>query len=344
MNSTTASKLSLLLVFSLLLPSCLGGLPNSKEDQQEVTDEDRIRLYTSTANYHYEDDELDRAQSQAVKVLELDPYNKPMRRMVGWIRVRKGSNADLLIAKDFFEGLRDEGDDNQSTSLGMATTLERLGVAYEQAAGRVERGEQLPDDGLTQSKSASKLKAKSVELFIESRDAYNEVVTDDEGPLTAINGLQRVHALLGEYQESLHYSERLLQASREECEWYRTRLTRGELTEEEDLLYRENERIGEDLQTQTHLFAATVLHDLGRDEEARKHLNDVLEIYPEMAQVYSRRAQLAASAGDYQSAIQDLDRYLGLSTEDATHPDVVHAFDLRSDYARKLALNGTSSR
>lgn len=330
-------KIAASLLLAALLPSCLGGLPNSKEDVQEMSEEKRIELFASTANYHYEDDELDRAQNQAVKVLELDPWHKPMRRMVGWIRLRKGSNADLLVAKDFFESLRREGDDNQSTTLGMATTLERLGVAYDQAAKRVARGEQQPDDGLPQNQSAEKLSKRSRDLWQESIQVYNECMVEGEGPITAINGLQRVYALLGDYETSLSYSAKLLDASKEECKWYRDRLTRGELTNAEEILYRENERIAEDLQTQTHLFAASLLHDLKRDREAMEHLDEVIETFPDMAAAYSRRAQLAASLGDYAKAIEDLDSYLGLSTQKATHPDVIQAFDLRTEYGLKLA-------
>lgn len=332
-------KITATLLLSLLLPGC-GGLPNSSENQKEMSEESRIELFASTANYHYEDDQLDRAQSQAVKVLELDPWHKPMRRMVGWIRVRMGSNADLLVAKDFFEELRREGDENQSTILGMATTLERLGVAYAEAAERVARGEQLPDDGLAKKKSADKLKQHSIELWDESIETYLETIVEGEGPLTAINGLQRVHALLGNLETSLDYSVQLLKASQEECDWYRSRLTQGELNIEEELLYRENERIAEDLQTQTHLFAATILHDLGRESEALVHLNQVIEIFPDMAQAYSRRAQLRASEGQYAGAIADLDRFIGLSKESSEHPDVVYAFDLRSSYTKALAKAG----
>ena len=75
----------------------------------------------------------------------------------------------------------------------------------------------------------------------------------------------------------------------------------------------------------------------GLDAEAIAHLDQVLEIFPDLAQVYSRRAQLHASLADYKNAIADLDQYLGLSKEDSNHPDVVHAFNLRSSYSQELA-------
>ena len=320
------------LFVALLGSSCI----HTWEKSQGPSDEQLLELYTTTASYLYEDDSLERAQGQAVKALEIDPDNKAMRRMVAWIRLRMGQNEDLIISEQLFRELYRGGDRNQATVLGLATVLERLGAAYDHASREIGAGVREPSEGMTAEKEAAKLAKRSTEYWNESVEFYEQVLDTGEGSTNAMNGLQRVYALLGEYERSLVESNRLLERSGEELAIWRRMLTQSELTEREESLFRENERAAADLQRETHLFAATVLNRQGRYAEGIEHLDAVTGEFPDVPQVYSLRAQLHSRVGDYDRALADLDRFLQLSDLPYEHPDVRRAFELRAEFERKL--------
>lgn len=328
---------ALLLTLSLPLSGgCLGI--HTFQSKEGPSDEQLLELYTTTATYLYEDDSLVRAQDQAVKALEIEPDNQAMRRMIGWIRLRMGTNEDLLIAEDFFRTLRDEGDTNNATTLGLATTVERLGVAYDQAARGFRNGTREPEEGLSSETEADELQNKAQDLWNEAIELYRLTLTDGEGSTNAMNGLQRVYALIGEYEESLLWSAKLLERSTAERAAWERMLTQADLNEEEDTLFRTNVRIATRLQIDTHVFASTVLNRLKRYDLALEHLDEVIEAVPLLPQAYSLRAQVYIAMGDYEAAIPDLDQYLRLSEEPFEHPDVRRAFDLRTQCEEQLAL------
>src|SRR6185503_4750023 len=120
---------------------------NTYQKKIEPTKEQKVELYSTTATFLYEDGDLDRAQEQAVKTLEVDPSHRAMRRMIGWIRLRKASNEDLLIAERFFRDLLKDGDENENTALGLAITCERLGKAYDEVSRSIASGEREPENG-----------------------------------------------------------------------------------------------------------------------------------------------------------------------------------------------------
>ena len=149
-----ANPLAALALSGLVLAgasACMMDLPNTREERREPTDEELFELYSTTATYLYDDDSLVRAQEQAVKALEIEPDNEAMRRMIGWIRIRMGSTEDLLIAEEMFRRLRRDRDENQATLLGHATALERLGIAYDEAARRLRADDAVSEDQLEEA-------------------------------------------------------------------------------------------------------------------------------------------------------------------------------------------------
>ena len=178
---------------------------------------------------------------------------------------------------------------------------------------------------------------KSRALLEESRELLESTLVEGEGSTSAMNSLQRVNALLGDYEESLVWSIRLLERSREEIDLWDQLLQKEDLTEREERLYNENRRIGTQLQLDTRLFAATVLNDMGRTEKAIEQLDAVIQLDPSLPQGYSLRAELRAKRGDFAGAIEDLDRYLGLSEAPFEDPDVRRAFELRTSCEMQVA-------
>lgn len=327
-----------------LRPLALAGLAlfgpackHTYEQQVEPSDEQKLELYSTTATYLYEDGSLDRAQEQAVKALEVEPGNRTMRRMIGWIRLRKNTNDDLIVAERFFRDLVRDGDKNENTTLGLAITCERLGKAYDDVARALSAGEREPEAGKDRERSARDLSAKARRYWEESIRLCDGLLEAGEGNTNAMNALQRVHALAGNYELSLQWSQRLLERTGAELVSWRRMLQERALTDSEERLYRKNERAAVDLETDTHVFAATLLFRLGRYEEALAHLDTLVENAPALAQAYSLRGQMRARIGQYEGAIEDLDRYLALSDAPYEHPDIKRAFELRADAEKQSA-------
>ncbi len=324
--------------FPVLIPPFLflASCQHTFQSNQGPTKDQELELYKTTALYLYEDGSWLRAQDQAVKALEIEPDDRAMRRMIGWIRLRLATNEDLGIAEGFFRKLREEGDESDSTVLGLATATERLGMANDEASRDFASGKRTPPDGTDPALRSTELAEHARSLWKEAASLYGRTVDGPEGT-TSMNGLQRVHALLGDYEESLKWSERLLERSVGERAAWRNLLTQTNLTEKEEALYQKSERIASDLVVDTHLFAATLLNRLGRTEEALAHLDEVVSDRPNLPQAFSQRAQLRAQTGAYAGAIEDLDRFLRLSDAPFEHPDIRRAFDLRHECEAKLA-------
>jgi len=325
------------LAAALCLALATAACKHTYQKEIEPSDEQKLELYTTTATYLYEDGQLDRAQEQAVKALEVEPDDRAMRRMIGWIRLRKSSNEDLIIAERFFRDLIHDGDENDNTLLGLAITCERMGKAYDDVSRALLAGEREPDEGKDREKSAKELSAKARRYWDESVKLCDRILAAGEGNTNAMNALQRVHALLGNYDESLAWTERLLERTSAELESWRRMLEGKDLTEREETLFRENERAALDLQRDTHTFAATVLFRQERYEEALAHLDALVAASPDLAQAYSLRGQMRARVGQYEGAVQDLDRYLALSDSPYEHPDVQKAFELRAEAQKHIA-------
>lgn len=322
-----------LLLLPLLALLAASACRNTFERERGPEPEDLFQLYATTATYLYEDGSLARAQDQAVKALEIEPDDPAMRRMIGWIRLRMGTPEDLIIAERFFRDLLRERDESETTRLGLATTLERLGKGWEEAARAFERGERTPPNGSDPRTAAREARQRARAAWQEAIELYRSTFQGGEegtGSATAMNGLQRVHALLGDYEESLRWSRRLLERTEEELSLWRRLLTESAPTESEERAYRENERAAGELRLETHLFAATLLNKLGREREAIGQLDAAAKERPDLAQVYSLRAQLLAERGEWSEAIADLDRFLRLSEQPFEHPDVRRALELRS--------------
>ena len=335
-------SLRLRILLPALLLACPGCFmwnigPHTVQKKVEATPEQKLELYTTTATYLYEDDELDRAQDQAVKALEVDPENRPMRRMIGWIRLRKNGNEDLLLAERFFRDLIEDGDENENTALGLAITCERLGKAYDDVARALQSGEREPAEGADREESAQELSTKARRYWKEGIQLCEKILATGEGNTNAMNAMQRILALNGDYELSLEWSARLLERTQAELTTWRAMLQEKDLQESEEKLFRKNERIALELQRDTHIFAATLLFRLQRYDEALVHLDRLVADSPDMPQAYSLRGQMRARIGQYEQAIQDLDRYLALSDAPFEHPDIQRAFELRAEAQKHLA-------
>jgi tetratricopeptide (TPR) repeat protein len=318
----------------LAVLALLGACKHTYQKEVEASPERKLELYATTATYLYEDGDLLRAQEQAVKALEVDPEHRAMRRMVGWIRLRLGKHEDLILAERFFRDLVRDGDQNENTTLGLAIACERLGKAYDDVARALEAGERQPTSSRPATAEAAELSGKAHAYWREGVQLCDRILGAGEGNTNAMNALQRLHALLGDYEQSLTWSARLLERTAAELESWRRLLREADLTSSEEHLYRKNERIAMDLRRDTRVFAATLLFRLQRYDEALAHLDAIVLDSPELAEAYGMRGQVRARSGQYEGALADLDRYLALSDAPYEHPDVQRAFALRAEVER----------
>jgi len=329
MKTSALSSLALVLALA-------AGCKHTSQKTIEATPEQKLELYTTTATYLYEDGDLDKAQDQAVKALEIDPKHRAMRRMIGWIRVRKDGHEDLILAERFFRDLMRDGDDNENTRLGLAITCERLGKAYDDVARATRAGERPAPAGSTPAAHAADLERRARLYWNEGAELCDGILAAGEGNTNAMNALQRIEALRGNYAASLDWSQRLLERTTEELTSWRRMLQEKDLTDSEERLFRKNERAALELANDTHIFAATLLFRLERYDEGLPHLDAVVASNPALPQAYSLRGQFRARSGQFQAAIEDLDRYLALSEAPFEHPDIQRAFELRAEAQKQL--------
>ena len=318
---------------------CLGS-----DKTPELTDEEKVELYSETASFLYEDSSFVRAQDQAVKVLEVDPENLAMRRMIGWIRLRSGAPRDLDIAEDFFRRLVRDGDDHAATIQGLATVCERLGLGYEETARSYESGGREAPEGEDITALVEETHEMALQYWHESETLYLSTLTEGEGSTRSKNGLQRVYAYLGKYDESLAMVDQVLSEARGELEQWRRMLTNSDLGEQDEILMRTNEKAAIALLRNTHLFAADLLFQQNRYADALGNVESAVMLDSTDAELYSLRAQLRSKTGDFAGAIEDIDVYLRRSETPLDHPDVRRAFDLRTECELALARTADSGR
>jgi tetratricopeptide (TPR) repeat protein len=315
--------------------------PACSSNEPKVDPEKQLELYMTTATYLYQDESLVRAQDQAVKALQIDPKNRPMRRMIGWIRLRMGTPEDLIIAERFFGDLLKDGDDDSPVLLGLATTQERLGLAHDEAGQAIASGARFTEHKNPQ-KHAEELSSQARVLWAQSAENYHRVLQLPTQRDKALNGLQRVSALLGNYEDSLDYGRDLLKLCNDDINFWRDGLASRDLNEREEKLFRKGIQHKTELEVDTLLLSTSVLHRLGRTGEALDTLRLAAELSPNRPELYSQRAQLQAEVGRFNDALADIDRFLRLSKQSFEDPVVRRAYELRSFCEEQLLAAATA--
>ena len=309
-----------LALLALLVSACQST--DAAEQQQQLT------LHREFARKYFENNQLVLAEQQADLGLEIESDDPQLRLMKAWIRQKRGGAEDVLLAERLFRDLVDDGD--YRATLGLGQALERKGVLYWESAASVERGER-PTKSSDPVARAEEMRQEARDFWHESVEWYEETLALKSGELQAVNGLQRVWALIGDLEQSLHWSNALLEQSEREIEYWRAELQRPDLRAVEEDECRRLLNASTALMVETHLVASTSLVQLGRRQEALPHLDRAIELAPDRAGSYSRRAQLNHDFGNVRAARADLEQFLRLSTLPVDHPDMRRAFDLLAD-------------
>jgi tetratricopeptide (TPR) repeat protein len=321
-----------------LLIALLGACSSSPD---EPDPEQQLQMHREFALRYFDQGDLNRAEQQVDKGLEIEEDDQQLLLMKAWIRQRRGTTRDILIAEKIFRDVADGKD--YRAELGLGEALERKGMLYIEASEAVASGERYTEDPDPAARAAE-LRREAEDSWSESVEHYDRALQLKPGEFQAMNGLQRVNALQGDYEESLRWADELLQGSRAEMDFWRERLRRPNLSADEERRLRNLLTGSTALQLETHMTAATLLVALGRDEEALGHLDQAQALDPQRAEIHSRRAQLLAQLdrpGEATLAIQEFLRHTELPFE---HPDVQRAYDLLAECEaaarRQASLSG----
>ncbi len=317
------------LLCSLALWSCSSS-PEGPDPEQQ------LKLHREFALRYFDQGDLVRAQHQAERGLELDHKDPTLLLMTGWIRQRRGSAQDIFVAEKIFRDLAPRND--YRSSLGLAEALERKGVLFDEASLAVANGKREPDQGKPRAERVKELAEEARSAWRDSIANYNLVLQLKPGEFQAINGLQRVHALRGEYETSLNWANQLLSASSAEIDFWRQQLERPDLSADEENRLRGLMHSSSKLLYETHMTASTLLVNLDRKEKALEHLDLAQVAANESPEVYARRGQLLVDLERYDEALVDLRNFVRTSSAEFEHPDIRKAWSLIESCERELAF------
>ena len=305
----------------LLLAACSSTPSLSTEQKQTL-----VERYTDTAQEYLKMGELDRAEGQAMKGLELDPQNEKCKLIRAWALQKRGTTQDIIVAERIFREILSGGDFR--TTLGLAECLERKGIAFDEAARDIESGKRVTEAPDPKERAKS-LRAERDRAWKESIERYEETLAQHQDDVDALNGGLRVTSLMGRLEDSLVFAGRLVTTIRPTREFWEKQILRPEITVEDERLYRQRIRYLRDLEITTRIQASIVLHELKRDEKALEQLDVAVALDSERGDLYGRRAELQRALGHPELAIAEIDKFLRLSQESYDHPDVKRAWILR---------------
>lgn len=323
---------SLALSLALACAACASNGLSAKEKEQQVEN------HTEQAQQYLAMGELDRAEGQTLKGLELDPKNVRLKVIRAKVLIKRGRPEDVLRAEKV---LLDAGaGDDYQVQLCLGIAQERKGLAYDEAAAALKSGKRITEAADPAARIAE-LERDATRSWQDSVASYERCLAEHKEDTDAMNGLMRVHGLLGEKQKSLAWAEKLLATTLVDLEFWKKQMLRTEMSADEEARMRNLVKQYSELQSKTHLTASILLHELDRDADAETHVTQAIEIDPQQAELYGRRAELRMAQKKYDLAKQDLDTFLRHSTRPFDHPDVRRASNLLRECEE--ALRNTKS-
>jgi tetratricopeptide (TPR) repeat protein len=308
-------------LLSLALAAC-------QSDGPKVDPAKQISLYSESAAMHYANNDLDRAEGQARKALELAPEDLKMRLLVAWCQLRRENRDGLLAAEREFRALLAEG--GYEARLGLANTLDRLGRLSQAAAADLEAGRREAVAGKDPAARAAELRAQARTQWGEARTQFAEILKTKPADRSALNGSQRVCAYVGDWKEALGYSLELLRSLEADREFYAQQLDRPQISMADEVRFRQSLDDAKRLTVDTLVFASDALVKLEARDQAVDWLGTAIELAPKRADLYGLRAKRLHDLARYAEAITDIDAFLRLSEHPFEHPDVRGAYELRS--------------
>lgn len=317
----------LALLALVLLPACRSS---------GITSEQKVKLvesYQETAQQYYTMGDLDRANAQCLKGLELEPGNERLRLIRAWTLQRRGTKNDIAEAESMFRSLQKGGDFR--AVLGLSEALERKGVLFSESAAALKSGKRV-SEAADPSKRIRDLETQAAKAWDEALAQYQKALAIQKEDADCFSGLARVEALRGNVDKALAWAEKLAEVTDTNRRFWNERLTRADMTSAEETRIQATVRQFTRIETTAHLSASDFALQLNRPADALRHLDAAIEIEPERAEAYSRRAQVNQELGRWRDAIRDAEKFVALSDRDPNHPDIERAFKIRKQCQEAL--------
>lgn len=322
------------LALALLFCTGLGCKSNEPKEDPER----KFVLYRETAVLHYADGDYDRAESQALKALEIHPDTEKLELMVAWCRAKRETRDSLLAAEQTFRRLAPTA--GYEARLGLAASLERLGVLSQEAARDFASGKRSPSQaGVDPKQRAHELEEQARAQWRESAGLYAQLLNDKPADRSALNGMQRVQGLLGDYASVATYAARMLESLGEDRAFYQAQLLRNETSADDEARFRKALDDVRKLELETHLLCSDAFRRLGQREQARRELDQAQSLDPNRPETYGLRAKLLFEMGSFAAAISDIDQFLRLAPLPFEHPEIRGAYELRAKCEAALGSN-----
>ena len=322
----------------------LGGCSSTRETTEdgrpELTDEEWLGVYIENALRYIELGEIERAEDQARRGLEIDPDNSRFLLIYGQCKLLQGDAQNIAAAIQVFESIKEKDEYRVQGFWGAA--MERSGVFYEEAASGVRDGSR-PTDAPDRTRRADELEAEAREQWREAKQHYLKSREIFPGWPQSLGGLVRTTALLGELDESIAYGRELIDSIRGSQRLVMIQLEDEGITAEDESALFENQRANRQFEVKTRLHIAFLLEELGRLEEALAEFDEILVVQPDLAQAHSLKAQLLFDLGEFVKARTSIERFIELRARTASFedPDIRKAYDFLERCDRAIA---TSSR
>ncbi|HET6203678.1 MAG TPA: tetratricopeptide repeat protein [Planctomycetota bacterium] len=311
----------------LLLPGCAGLFPLSSQQRRALD------LHRQNAEYWYDAGDLNRAQQQARQALEIDPADREILLLLGWIHLKKGTRDDVYEAERYLSRVVGGGLFRKrwyKATLGLGLALRRQGDYLRDAADRVERGDIRLDAAKDPAREAERMRRRAEEKVAGAIELLEETVAfnpKDPHPL-ALDNLQQLHALHGDAEASLANGRRFVEQARVSRLFWSRKLEQPELSAEDERIARA--RLAENLarEVESRGLAANVLFKQGRFAEAAVELDALLSLDPERTDEYFNRARCRAELGRKEGAVADMEEFLRRTSLSFDAPQVLRAYDL----------------
>lgn len=300
---------------------------------EERDPEELFEIYRESTFYYNQAADFERAEVQALNALSIHPDDLSCNLILCGIDKIRGKTKDLLKAEYRYREMSQQ--DDFRVQLGLAEVLERLGSTYDEAAAAIDSGQrktEAPDPAAR----VIELREMSVEAWEESRMRFHNVLATKPSYAGAINGLQRVHALQGDFEGSLVWTNRLLDLVEIDLSYYRQQLNRENISIEAETDLRNRMTNSNDLAERAYLLGASVLHQLDRNVAELDYLTKASLLAPHQPNIWSRKAQAEMGLERYDQAIISLDTFLSNSKEAFDSLNVQRAYELRDKCVRAI--------
>jgi tetratricopeptide (TPR) repeat protein len=277
-----------------------------------------------------------RAADQAQRGLEIDPENFKLRLYLGRSLQKTRLLGDVMRAHRIFREM--PRDKDYRVALGLAEVIERLGVEWDDRSRAIRSGERFTEIADPEQR-ARELEEEAQRSWKESVDIYQEAYALAPGDPEILNGLVRVHTLLGQYPLALQWGEEVVKYTEIDRRWWNEAIKRpGMSIREEDACRRSLERIDR-LEVAVRMNSYTILATENSFELALLQIDRASELDPKDSTIQSRRAELLIGLGRHADALVAINHFLTLTDASFDSEDVRHAFQLKSACEAAIAPN-----